>query len=332
MKVAPDGSVPWVETVSGNRYVASLANDSKGNILLTSWQATATPGPSILKLCANPSLTSCADGTLRWSKAFGGLGAFGTVAADPAGNVYASGIFGSGVDFGGGPRPTTGFPPFLVKYSPNGAYQWDTHAGISCAPSGCDFGSYVWGTNLDFDPAGNVVLATWGSPSIGGGIDFGFGPFPTYASTNIFLSAYQPSGAPCAGRSRSRACSRQRARHRARQHRRIIVSGAFGGSTLVDDVLLMTEVPEDPFRVDSFVASFGPPSPADFAAPIIGFAVDQTGASLSTVPRDIYVPATSADGAKVFFTPPTAIDEATPAPASSACRRRTRCSPSERPP
>ena len=312
IKVSPTGAVLHAQLIPGKRYVASLKHDANDNTLLTAWQSTTTSGPTLVKKCADPTLTTtCADGSIPWQKDFGGLGAFTAVAADPAGNVYAGGFFGTNVNFGGGARPMTGFPPSLVKYDRNGGYQWDKQATVICAPAACNFGSYVYPTNISFDPAGNVVLATWGTPSVGGGIDFGSGTFPTYATSNIFLSTYQAASPG------SFKWSKQIPGVLGVNVRgigldslgRVVVSGTFGGSMLVDDVMLVTRLPEDPNTVNPFIASFGGPPPGDLLAPIIGDTIDQSGNPIYTGPQDIYVQATSAAGATVFYMPPTAIDE-----------------------
>jgi hypothetical protein len=309
MKVSPQGSVLWARAITGNLYIGSLVADTHNNILYTAWQSSPVPGPTLLKLCAqDPSASSCADGSTSWSKSFGGLGAFMTAVSDAAGNVYAGGFFSNNTNFGGGPRPTTGYPPFLVKYDKNGVYNWDLHAQVICAPGNCQFGSYVYPTNLSFDTQGNVVMATWGSPSVGGGIDFGFGTFPTYSATNVFLSTYSPAGALKWAKQVPGVLGINVRGIALDSQGRVLVSGSYGGSMQVDDVMLETGLPEEPNVVSFFLASFGGPPPSDTAAPVIGATVDPSGASVQTVPRNIYVQATSAAGANVFFMPPTAID------------------------
>src|SRR5262245_26846997 len=152
IKVSPTGTVLHGEIIDGKRYVASLTNDASGNTLLTTHQSTAVSGPTLIKKCADPLATTCADGSMAWAKNFGTLGFFTTAVADSAGNVYAGGSFNTGANFGGGARLVTGFPPTIVKYDRNGAWQWDKQATISCAPSGCTFGSTrVYPSNISFD-------------------------------------------------------------------------------------------------------------------------------------------------------------------------------------
>jgi hypothetical protein len=320
MKVSPTGAVPYAEIIDGNRFVSSLSNDKSGNTLLTTLQASNTAaGPSLIKKCADPTLASCADGSNAWSVNFGTLGAFTAVAADASGNVYAAGYFASDTDFGHGPRHTTGTPPTLVKYDRNGAPLWDKQATIICppAPNVCSFGSFVYPTTITFDTEKNVVLASWGTPSIGGGIDFGLGTLPTYATSNIFLSAYLPeaSGSRPAGSPQWAKVIQGVLGINVRgigldSVGRVIVSGTFGGSLVVDDVMLATNFPVDTFTVNPFIASFGGPPPGDLQAPDIGHTIDQAGNAIYTVPQNIYAQATSSKGAQVFYMLPTAIDDA----------------------
>ena len=102
----------------------------------------------------------CADGSAAWSKDFGGKGATTVAAVDAAGNVYAGGNFGTGIDFGGGPITTTGLPPFIVKYDSNGTFQWANHATTICAPGVLVCNGQVWSTNIS-STAYNAILASW---------------------------------------------------------------------------------------------------------------------------------------------------------------------------
>lgn len=52
----------------------------------------------------------------------------GTV-VDEMGNVYLVGTFNQQVDFGGGVEVAVGDDPFIVSYTPEGAYRWHTHFG-----------------------------------------------------------------------------------------------------------------------------------------------------------------------------------------------------------
>src|SRR4029079_2362376 len=90
---------------------------------------------------------------------------------------------------------------------------------------------------------------------------------------------------------------------------RVVVSGTYGGSMVVDDVMLATGLTQSPNRVNPFLASFGGPPPGDVQAPVIGDTVDQDGNPIYTVPQNIYTQATKPDGADVFYMLPTVIDD-----------------------
>lgn len=86
------------------------------------------------------------------------------VAVDGSGNIFIAGNANTGVDFGGGPRTSTGtLDQYLVKLSSNGCYQWDKFFG---APGAFE---QTWG--LDTDAAGNVYMAGYfrGTMDMGGG-------------------------------------------------------------------------------------------------------------------------------------------------------------------
>ena len=352
-EISPQGSIVWAQNLDVDQYPQSLVVDSHDNIVLAAQQCTSTSCAALVKLCAggtcgqcangsaatqcvssaghcaDGSTPHCADGSTAWTKNFGGVGYYTAATADTMGNVYATGSFATNIDFGGGSRAVTGDPPFIVKYDPNGNWKWDNHGVVLCPPSplGCGYGQ-VWGTNLGFDKAQNVVLASSGDPSLGGGIDFGVGTFPTYHSTNIFLAAYEPNAGSPQWAKQIPAILGVDVRGIALDSQgRVVVSGIYGGSIQIDDSLLVTAVPEDPNTVDPFVASFGGPSPLDTTPPTIGAGVDQTGASINTVPNTIVAQATSQCGAVVFFMPPTAIDNGDPDAGAPPPGTSVACSP-----
>jgi len=172
----------------------------------------------------------------------------------------------------------------------------------------------VEGASISFDPAGNVILGSFGNGAVGGGIDFGIGIFPTYKSNNIFLAAYSPDAGNLRWAKQVTTLLKSNLLGMALDSRsRVVVGGLYSGSMLIDDQLLLTERPGLPNVLDAFVASFPAPSPEDRAGPDIGVAsdpADPTGAPINTVPANIVARATSSKGAVVFFMPPTAKDSA----------------------
>jgi hypothetical protein len=248
-------------------------------------------------------------------------------------DIYVGGYFGNGHDFGcgGGAGPVTsaGLSPFIQKLSgSDGSCKWVNYASTSCPPlpnggNTCSTlsdsettRSQVEAISIGFDPSGNVVLGSFGNPALGGAIDFGAGPFPTYASRNIFLSSYVPDG-PSAGhliwaKHIPTILSSFLLGLDLDSQGRVIVSGNYSGSMQVDDKLLVTAVPEQPTVINAFLASFNAPSSDDVTPPAIGDTTGtpgQSGPPVNTVPMHISTQATGPDGATVFFMPPTSIDD-----------------------
>jgi hypothetical protein len=322
-KVSPQGTVLWAQSLggSGDDFPTAVAVDSADNILLATisgqnYLSTSNGLSTLQKLSP--------DGAGVWSTGVAPDGVYLATAVDPSGNVYATGYFGSGQDFGGGAITSiAGLEPFIVKYGPDGSFQWVNYANMVCPPSrpkcvGESLAAEVprdqsglFGTNIGFDPAGDPVIASRGIGIGGVGVDFGVGTFPTYHASNIFLSAYSADAGRLqwakqiptilSGRPSGVAMDSQG---------RVVVSGQYAGSMQSDDALLVTPDPQDDSAqgFDGFLSSFNAPSLTDTTPPAIGAGTDQSGAAIFTVPNDIFTQATSAAGAVVFFMPPTAID------------------------
>src|SRR5678815_583361 len=87
----------------------------------------------------------------------------------------------------------------------------------------------------------------------------------------------------------------------------VLVTGTFAGSMTIDDNFLATP---DPLAINqraTYLASFRLPS-ADSTAPTIG---NLPGTIDLNPPGEVYVQATSAQGAIVWYMPPTAKDDKT---------------------
>ena len=125
------------------------------------------------------------SGTHQWSQRFGGIGSDegNKVAVDASGNVVATGIFASTVNFGGATLVSAGNDDiFLAKFNSAGVHQWSQR-----------FGS----TNIDtpedvaVDPAGNVLM----SGSFSGPVSFGGSAFTSVgAATDMFMAKYNSAG------------------------------------------------------------------------------------------------------------------------------------------
>jgi len=141
---------------------------------------------------------------LGWAQAWGGPGfdKCSDVAVDSMGNVYATGYYEQSIDFDPGPgediHTTDGediFAIFLVKYSPQGEYQWARTWGGK--------GYFIvldWGHALDIDPDDNIVV----TGEFAGNIDFDPGPGEDFHASKLisgsfygndaFVSKFDPDG------------------------------------------------------------------------------------------------------------------------------------------
>jgi HYR domain len=299
-------------------------------------------GPQLQKLSGD-------DGSLRWpapkgpaSPGTAALYTFATV--DAQDDIYVTGYFQAGADFGCGATSGSGVMPFLAKLDPAGSCIWETHANIVCPPSppgtppcggvmvppgmGLPSPALVAGMSIGFDNLGgtgngNVILGSFGNPTVAGGvnnpnvaaeagIDFGVGTFPTYHSNNIFISAYSPdTGKVIWAKQIQTVLSSFLLGMAIDPFLHVVVSGNYSGQMGVNNTVLTTTWPDNKDIVDSFLASFSLPSLTNTALPQIGkvgIGGDETDPTIDTMPKDIVVQATSAAGASVFYALPTVID------------------------
>jgi hypothetical protein len=119
-----------------------------------------------------------------WSKRFGSSGydsGFGLV-IDPSGNIFVTGNFEGGVDFGGGTLTSAGsYDIFLARYNSNGNHLWSKRFG----GVGVDFGR-----SLAVDATGNAFL----TGDFEGSADFGGGPLTSAGGSDFFLAWYTANG------------------------------------------------------------------------------------------------------------------------------------------
>jgi hypothetical protein len=331
VKVLPDGTPAWAASIGnvGADSPTSLALDPSGDLLLAADLGESTSHAATSDLFK----LSTSLGAVTLLKAspprdpYLGLSApqmvfFRAVAADDAGELYATGAFRGSYDFGCGTATATAREFFLVKYSPDGSQcQWVARATTQC-PADANYctGLFEGGT-LAFDQKGNVLvggaLDALNAPPFytphpvrGAVVDFGAGPFNTYKYPNVFVASYGFDGEflwakhipiVLQGNLRGMSLDNQGS---------IVLSGTYTGSMQVDDRLLVNTIPEGLGNdyANTYLASFVGPSPLDTTPPAIGTGADQTGSQVNTVPQNIVAQATSLAGAVVFFMPPTAID------------------------
>ncbi len=338
VKVTPAGGVLWAQSINSAGVPYALALDPADNIVVTTHlDSGGNPLAQLYKLCPDGTAGNCPDGSTGWIKALpnsengsGPTGSFSVATFDATGNVYATGYFGSGQDFGAGPITVSGLVPFIAKYDTNGSFQWVQYPSLSCegAPN-CDLSSSgtTEGVAIGFDPIGNVIFGSIGDPIVGGAIDFGAGPFLTYSANNIFLAAYSPQGQFQWAKQIPTILGSDLLSMAIDSQGRVVAGGVYSGSMQLDDTLLVTPVPQNPGVVDAFLGSFGGPSTTDKTPPVIGAGSDETGSPLFTVPENIYTQATSQCGTDVFFMPPTAIDTGNPIANAPPAGVSVACSP-----
>jgi alpha-tubulin suppressor-like RCC1 family protein len=315
-----EAPVVWVAPLGGSAadttsFPQSLSIDPKDNVVVVSQDTMGSAPQGLLrKICSDGTTgPTCPDGTPAWTNAaaYYTAAAIKPAALDATGAIYAAAVaYSSSNQFG---------VPFVQKFDTNGASQWLPTANASSGTcpylgdsvaSTCMSQPAVQGVRVGFDGSGNVILASFGNPAIGGGISFGTSTlptFPTYGSPNIFLSAYDSvkGGVEWAKQIQTILSGSLHGMALGKEGQ-VILAGNYSGSMQVDGQLLVTGSSASPTVVDSFLASFAEPLTTD-PKPDIG-TTDGTcgGLTFSTVPEDISVPATSKVGACVFFMPPTA--------------------------
>jgi hypothetical protein len=312
IKFNPKGGMIWSILQPGPYGATSLAVDSNNNVIEA--YNDVNGAAYVQKFCADGSGGGF-DGTYwaptcssSWTKKMGDMTGYPVAAVDRYDDVYVTGL----AHFPGDEQDVPHV--FLTKLNgTDGTYQWPKPIAPAfiCSPIGlgpaCVYGN-LYGALLAFDSNDNVLMASYGNPSLGGGVDFGAGTFPTYSANNIFISAYSFGGEFRWAKQIPIILNSALAGLGVNADKRVVVGGFYAGSMQADDLLLVTSVPEDPSTVQAFFASFQERSPDDTTAPGNGVAKDLTGATFSTVPNNIVVQATSSAGAAVFFMPPTAID------------------------
>ncbi len=169
-KVGASGTEAWLRTYGTDVVPTAVAVDSTGAITVTGYfngsvdfgggVRTAVSDPDIFVL----GLTSA--GAHSWDHTFDGGGTFDAgyaVAADADGNVYVGGVYGSQIDFGGGPTAMRFGGAFVASFDRAGVYRWDRDFGAGQP----DDVSAIAVSQL-----GDVVVAG----SFGSTVDFGGGP------------------------------------------------------------------------------------------------------------------------------------------------------------
>lgn len=187
------GPALWSKAVGGasDEEGNTVAIDPTGNILVGGYFTSPMdvgcgmmlPGggdtPFLFKL--DPA------GNCIWSKGFA-ISQVGTtdqvksVATDAAGNIFITGTFFGGVDFGGGVMVASGNSDvFIVKLTPSGAFVWGKRYG-DLAPQ--------QGKSIAVDQAGNVLV----TGDFYSKVDFGGGPMLSGGATDAYVVKLDTNG------------------------------------------------------------------------------------------------------------------------------------------
>ena len=126
-----------------------------------------------------------ANGVHQWSNRHGGVGtdAGYAMALDGSGNAFVTGVFGSTVDFGGGPLVSAGSDEiFMAKYAADGTHRWSARYGSS---------SFDLGYGAAVDGVGNACF----TGTFNGSVDFGGGALTSAGNDDLFLAKYAGAAA-----------------------------------------------------------------------------------------------------------------------------------------
>jgi hypothetical protein len=333
LKVLPGGTPAWAAAIAANAAPSWLAIDPAGDVLMAAALGDGTGNVTTTNLYRLGTSTGAVT-PLRASPPWSASSRvnFTAAAANGSADFYTTGSFSGSYDFGAGCGAATaamGTELFLAKYSADGSQcRWLKRPTMLC-PAGakyCNEGLFEGGA-LAFDRDGNVVVggrldalsrafsfAGGGTfsrgPGIGAVVDFGAGFFDNYTYPDLFVATYGPAGGfVWATQISMILMGNLRAMNVDRQNN-VVLSGTYTGSMQVDNRLLINTVPElvTDAAANTYLASFAPPPASDQTPPVIGAGSEPGGAAIDTMPKPIYMQATSAAGTVVYFTLPTATD------------------------
>ena len=176
----------WGSTSTDYGY--AIAADSNSNVYLTGYHySTINFGGSTLTSAGSYDIFLASfdsKGKHRWSKNFGNTSSdygYG-IAVDGSDNVYLTGYFYYGVNFGGSTLyPTGSGDMYLASFTPSGVHRWSKAFGGTSS----DYG-YAVAT----DKSGNVYVTGY----VYGAVDFGGGSLTSNGSGDAYIASFTPAG------------------------------------------------------------------------------------------------------------------------------------------
>lgn len=172
---------------TGTDLPAAVAVDHEGNVFLGGeFNGTVDFGGDPLTSAGVGDMIVAkfnTDGVHLWSQRFGGADPdrVREIVVDGSDNIYFTGSFTTGVDFGGGLLTGNGLQAFLAKFDPDGTHIWSAGYGGTLTQIGND---------LVLDSAGNVIFTGVFEFTI----DLGGGTFTNFGLLDVFLAKYNSNG------------------------------------------------------------------------------------------------------------------------------------------
>ena len=173
---------------SSSDYVYAMDTDSDGNVYVggyfynsVTFGSTTTTSKGYYDIFVASYTPS---GKLRWAKTFGSTSydyLYG-LKVDNAGNVYITGYYSTGINFGGSALSSAGsYDIYVASFDSSGKHRWSKGFGST---------SSDYGQALDIDASGNVYLTGRFYYTI----NFGGGTITSAGSYDIFVASFDSSG------------------------------------------------------------------------------------------------------------------------------------------
>ena len=203
LKMTSNGDYIWAISFGSNEFdfTNGVAVDSEGNVIVTGNSSGSmdfgfgSPLPVPSKGYSDMYLVKYAgvDGHYLWSHLAGGPypDTAGGIAVDVNKNIYVTGVYGIGMDFGFGKPPL--IPHFasgmyFAKYDTTGTLLWVKGISNETDPGGVGSAGIVVDSSTLNSPGGNILITGYASGTVN------FGNVPTYGAVNIFVAKYSPAG------------------------------------------------------------------------------------------------------------------------------------------